>query len=567
MTPHYWHAPGIVVLVCGTLACTKPNPEYCDAEERLCEEGFVCDLSVNRCVSQPDAMAPDAGPTARLTVEVTGMGVGSVFISSANGDSSCAEPRCEIDLPLGSDVTMSAIPDMGATFGQWSGECGGFDSCSLTLDASRSVIAEFKEGGVPAFARQVGDPGSGERVSINAATFDGDGNIFVAGEVEGNVTVAGSFIMTQARDLFVAKYSAAGSPLWATHANGAFNDDDRADGLAVDANGNVYVVGQVDNSQTVPGPMGDITVPQRQVYVAKLHASSGSTLWSQELGGVGFTAVHRAAIDRAGNLVVSGSFFSTLSFSGEDYVPVGEADGFVAWYGPDGSELHFVALATAGADFASDVAIASDGDVIVTGVTDSPGNPFLARYTPAGAERWALREFIGGAEWTSLVVDSNDAIYIVGTHSGSLDFGGKPSVQIAGPAGSADAFLAAFDSAGSPSFVASVRSTQAVHVQQAALNQRGDLVLVGRFEGDVVFGDSVSEAAGTDAFIAALAMTDGAFRWRRVFSSPSFEVANSIVNEANGNLLVGGNFVGSVDFGETLTCEAAGCAWFGRYGP
>ena len=57
----------------------------------------------------------------------------------------CA-PSCTTQLPYGTLITLTAVPDAGYLFDSWSGDCAGTAglSCTLTMTANRSVGATFK---------------------------------------------------------------------------------------------------------------------------------------------------------------------------------------------------------------------------------------------------------------------------------------------------------------------------------------------------------------------------------------------------------------------------------------
>ena len=46
----------------------------------------------------------------------------------------------------GADVTVSATTNSGYTFARWSGDCSGTGTCSLTMNADKTVTAHFEKG-------------------------------------------------------------------------------------------------------------------------------------------------------------------------------------------------------------------------------------------------------------------------------------------------------------------------------------------------------------------------------------------------------------------------------------
>jgi hypothetical protein len=77
----------------------------------------------------------------QLTVTLSGVGDGRVTSSPAGID--CGQ-ACSADFPQDTQVTLTADPDEGSSFGGWSGACSGMSDCQLTLDAAKTVTAIFE---------------------------------------------------------------------------------------------------------------------------------------------------------------------------------------------------------------------------------------------------------------------------------------------------------------------------------------------------------------------------------------------------------------------------------------
>ena len=80
--------------------------------------------------------------TYNLTVTKGGTGSGTVTSSPAgiNCGSDCSEAY-----NAGTPVTLAASPDASSTFAGWSGACTGTGTCSVTMDAAKSVTATFNK--------------------------------------------------------------------------------------------------------------------------------------------------------------------------------------------------------------------------------------------------------------------------------------------------------------------------------------------------------------------------------------------------------------------------------------
>ncbi len=82
----------------------------------------------------------DAG--APQTLNVTKSGAGFGFISSSPAGISCGG-QCSAAFPGGSSVTLTATPLEGSSFTGWSGDCTGSGVCTLLMNSTRNVTANF----------------------------------------------------------------------------------------------------------------------------------------------------------------------------------------------------------------------------------------------------------------------------------------------------------------------------------------------------------------------------------------------------------------------------------------
>ena len=73
---------------------------------------------------------------------VTKAGTGSGTVTSTPAGISCGA-TCSANFNYGTVVTLAAAADAGSTFTGWSGACTGTGSCVVTVDAAKSVTANF----------------------------------------------------------------------------------------------------------------------------------------------------------------------------------------------------------------------------------------------------------------------------------------------------------------------------------------------------------------------------------------------------------------------------------------
>lgn len=81
-----------------------------------------------------------SGTTYMLSVSKAGAGSGTV---SSNPTGVSCGVDCQEPFASGSTVTLTAMPASGSKFTGWSGNCAGTGSCTLSMNAAKSVTATF----------------------------------------------------------------------------------------------------------------------------------------------------------------------------------------------------------------------------------------------------------------------------------------------------------------------------------------------------------------------------------------------------------------------------------------
>jgi len=97
-------------------------------------------------------------PTS-FALAVTKSGTGTGTVTSSPPGISCGT-TCSANFDNATVVSLTATPDSGSTFAGWSGSCTGTGACSVTMDAAKSVSANFSTNAGP-FALTVSKSGTG----------------------------------------------------------------------------------------------------------------------------------------------------------------------------------------------------------------------------------------------------------------------------------------------------------------------------------------------------------------------------------------------------------------------
>jgi hypothetical protein len=383
---------------------------------------------------------------------------------------------------------------------------------------SYAYVAKYAASGAREWAHRFPVPGNAGTLDVAAGVAtDSIGNVYAVGYIQG--TFAGQIHAGGLRDVAVLKYDPAGNLLWARQFGSDSEDFGR--GIAVDAAGNVFVVGNsLGQLPLQPPAIGEL-------FIAKFD-TSGNRLWIRQWGSQGDGAnrdVGRGvALDAAGNAYMTG--YIPRPYGGT--TPGGSGDGFAAKYDAAGNQLWFSRIRGLGPDDANAIAVAADGNTIyLTGSTNSdferPDYPaqtvpccdiFVAKLDGGGAIEW-IHNLSSVPQ--PLQANFNDIGTAVATDPcGSAAFvTGYTAGVMPGQAsrGAQDIFVARYEGGGALGWVRQFGADIPAQAPRndagygIAVDRRGDLVVVGEAIGS--FGTPNPNTDRTDWFLMKLRPADG----------------------------------------------------------
>jgi len=241
-------------------------------------------------------------------------------------------------------------------------ETATFGSTSLTSSGRTDIfVAKMDKNGNWLWAKQVGGAGV---VGGRSIAVDAYGNSYVIGKFRETVTF-GSIVLTSSggSDIFVAKLDTDGNWLWAENAGGP--DDDSGSEIAVDAEGNSYVLGSFKETAT----FGSTTLTStgiNDIFVAKLD-TDGNWLWVTKAGGSHYDFCSGISVDTKGNSYVTGSFSGTALFGTTALINTGFQKIYVAKLDNNGNWLWAKKTDESYYNGAGDIAVDAYGNSYVTG--------------------------------------------------------------------------------------------------------------------------------------------------------------------------------------------------------
>lgn len=370
--------------------------------------------------------------------------------------------------------------------------------------------------------------GSSNNDATNGSVIDASGNIYSIINFRGTIDAdPGSGVVSVANvntnyDILITKLDATGNYVWSKKIGGT--DNDVANDIAIDSNGNIFIVGYfayvVDfNPDAGVNNMGFSGGYTPQGFLLKLD-SNGNFVWSKQFSvsaTTGYQAVSSTVgVDASNNVILGGYFTGVLAIDSEPvvYTSLGSVDCF------------------------------------------------YLKYSNAGTFQWSKQ--IGSFSFesiTNVATDSLNNIYFSGNFNGNVDFDPSAVSHNLGATGSYDSFLLKIDGNGNTIWVNKPHGTSNEYGRNVAVNGNNEVFLLGNFQGTVNFAsnsiysgqmqppaNNIASNGGMDNFIMKFNSTNGNSVWVKTFGGTADDYISSATFDANNNIFTTGYFNNTVDF-------------------
>ncbi|MFH1322201.1 MAG: SBBP repeat-containing protein [Bacteroidota bacterium] len=312
-------------------------------------------------------------------------------------------------------------------------------SMAISVDASGNVYITGKFfSPTSAFGSEVitNTDGGGSTDDIFVVKYDQAGNIIwaksaggtsfdrsfdIAADVFGNVYITGWFNSTTMTfdtttlnnngffDFYILKYDSAGNEKWAKNAGG--NMEDEGFGIITDPSGYIYVTGNFHSASITFDTITLTSYGDRDMFIVK-YDSSGSVVWAKNAGGNGQDRGEEVAIDKSGNVIIAGWFFSVdMVLASDTMINYGERDIFVAKYDSSGNIIWGKTAGGSLMDIGNSITVDTSGNIYVGGYYYTTNLTFGTNITNNNGDR---DYFLAKISECSLVVSLNDVSFCEG---------------------------------------------------------------------------------------------------------------------------------------------------------
>jgi hypothetical protein len=345
----------------------------------------------------------------------------------------------------------------------------------------------------------------------------------------------------------VAGYAAASDSLisWNTFLGSGGQTDWGGENIAVDASGNIYVIGYTGISWG--SPVSPYVPTGINTFVVKLN-KNGSEVWHTYLGvadndqgilGYGI------AVDGGGNVYLTG--YTTVIAGAPPKQYPWDRDAFVAKLSPGGVLLWNTIFGGTRNDEGHGIGVDGAGNVYVTGQsTDSWGSPlnahstippdgFVAKLNTNGALIWNTfcGGFFGGNNGIGIAVDSSGTVLFTGQSNSSFGTPISPYKTMG------DAFVVKLNSSGARVWNTFVGGNGIDFARAVAADGSGNILITGN--SDATWGSPLVPFAGghDDGFVAKL-NSSGALQWNTFLGGSDWDEGHGIAADGSGNVYVVG---------------------------
>lgn len=354
----------------------------------------------------------------------------------------------------------------------------------------------------------------------NSITTDPLGNVYTIGGFLETVDFdpgPGTTYLTATQgsgNIFISKMDAYGNLIWAKGLLGS-GVNISGNSIAVDGSGNVYTTGYFSGTVDFdPGTeifnLSASSTSTCDIFISKLD-SSGNFRWAKSLGGNSSDAGNAIALDRSGNVYVTGYYFGTVDFD------------------PDGGFFNLTSV----------------------GITQ---NIFVLKLDHCGDFIWA--KSMGGGEdpaWgNSIAVDTSANVYTTGYFGGTADF--DPGTETYYLTSSANAikeiFISKLDASGNFKWARRAGGNGDDVGNSIVLDALGNVYVAGCIQDDADFGPFNLFTDGCDVFNVKLDSL-GNYKWAKSMGNTvsTCVYGTSLAVDISGNVYTTGHYYGgAVDF-------------------
>ncbi|HEX5003264.1 MAG TPA: SBBP repeat-containing protein [Bacteroidia bacterium] len=417
---------------------------------------------------------------------------------------------------------------------------------------------------------------------VLGTAVNNNGDVFVCGYYQtslniGTATTLGTNFPGDYLD-FIAKYDAAGNPVWLKNITGQGPTSCSAMDVSADTLGNCYVTYGYGYASASPGSLFNYASSYGGFHDVKKLDASGNQVWhfAPAFGSSSGCVMESIKTDGAGNSYITGYISGTVTFGSVTLTAGSSGSVFVLKLEPTGAVYY--AVQGIGQSLAHSIDIDENGYAVIGGYFNNSltlGNTtvtsngqrdlFYARLDPNGNFIWAKSAGSSATneEIWGVAID-NPRIYFTGIFGDNFNFGPIAVTTH----GARDILVAGTDTAGNALWALSNGGGSADDIgYDIATDRNGGVYVTGNYNGPATFGSTnLTGANGT--FLVKYDII-GIQQWVKKAVGVSISATGkTIASNLNTDVMMGGSlccYGSTLDFsGSNITLNPNGVA--GNYG-
>jgi hypothetical protein len=413
-------------------------------------------------------------------------------------------------------VSLSAASSAPALYlAGTSGSATGTKDNSTPDQQGRLIKLTGLDGTPAALFNATAAPDTGT-TTTQATAVDANGNVYVVGNATGN---SGNQLNQGTQDVALSKYDSAGNLLWMKLLGSAGSANGYA--LAVNPKGGVMVAG----STTADLTSSAVADGNTDSFVASYDADGNQT-WVKQIPTLNNNQATALSVDATGNVFIGGQVTGVV---GKGQTSSGKADAYLAKFDTKGALVSEQQFGTSGNDQVAATALTSDGGLVVASIQN--GHAILSKFAngdPTSAPVWTqdLGDLQNGGALGGLAVSGN-TIYLSGT-TGNASLNASGGTIANASSGSMDAFVASFTDNGSSaaanttSYIGTSGTDKAGAV---TVGSDGTVYLVGTTTG--TFAGQTRNSASTNNMFASALAANGTVKWTQQYGGADGQSAGA----------------------------------------
>lgn len=409
-----------------------------------------------------------------------------------------------------------------------------------------------------------GSTGSSEDRGVSLTT-DSSGNVFIIGHYGSPSITLGTTILSNTslnnRDMYIAKYSPAGSLLWAKTFGGLYNDNPSS--ISTDSSGNLIVVGDFNSPSITFGSTTLTNSGMTDIFIVKFD-TAGNVIWANKAGGTSEDICSSVKVNPSGEILLTGSYASpTCYFGANSLTNLGGGDVFIAKYNTSGSIIWTKRIGGTSYEKGNDITTDSNGNIFITGYFGSTSisdgvnsltntginSMFLFKYDASGIFKWS-KKWSGSSldNGVGVATDNSGNVILAGNYGDtSINFDG-----IILDCMYTSSAIVKYDPNGNVIW-AKTCSNGKYSVTSIAVDSQGSTYLSGyTICPAIFFGSMVVINSGSYDSVLMKYDPNGNELWGKIVGGSSDEFSmKTIVDQADNSYLLGSYLSSSINFDST----------------